>query len=50
VLTDPHLARDLRERSQVVAASHTWARSAERTLAILACAGQRGVKVKRSGV
>jgi hypothetical protein len=49
VLTDPHLGRDLRERAQVVAARHTWARSAERTLATLACAAQRGVKVELSG-
>jgi len=35
VLADPRLARDLGERGQAVAAEHTWARSAERTLALL---------------
>jgi alpha-1,3-rhamnosyl/mannosyltransferase len=49
VLTDPHLGRDLRERAQVVAARYTWARSAERTLAILARAAQRGVRVEENG-
>jgi glycosyltransferase involved in cell wall biosynthesis len=48
VLTDPHLGRDLRQRAQVVAARHTWARSAERILAILACAAQRNMKVRKS--
>jgi glycosyltransferase involved in cell wall biosynthesis len=36
VLTDPHARRDLRERGQAIAARHTWARSAERTLSLLA--------------
>jgi glycosyltransferase involved in cell wall biosynthesis len=36
VLTDPRLAGDLRRRARAVAAGHTWARSAERTLALLA--------------
>jgi glycosyltransferase involved in cell wall biosynthesis len=35
VLTDPRLTQDLRSRAQSVAARHTWARSAERTLALL---------------
>ncbi len=35
VLTDPDVDRDLRERGQAVAASHTWAQSAERTLSLL---------------
>ncbi|MGD0063803.1 MAG: glycosyltransferase family 1 protein [Streptosporangiaceae bacterium] len=42
VLTDPEIAQDLRERGQVVAARHTWARSAERTLSLLAGAARRG--------
>jgi glycosyltransferase involved in cell wall biosynthesis len=36
VLTDPLFARDLRARARAAAAGHTWARSAERTLALLA--------------
>ena len=36
VLTDPHVRRDLRVRGQAIAARHTWARSAERTLSLLA--------------
>ena len=36
VLSDPQLEQDLRGRARVVAARRTWARSAERTLAVLA--------------
>lgn len=36
VLTDQPFARDLRARARAAAAGHTWARSAERTLALLA--------------
>jgi glycosyltransferase involved in cell wall biosynthesis len=50
VLTDPHFGRDLRERAQAVAARHTWTRSAERTLTLLARAAQRGVRSDESGV
>jgi glycosyltransferase involved in cell wall biosynthesis len=35
VLSDPREARDLTRRARDVAANHTWARSAERTLALL---------------
>jgi glycosyltransferase involved in cell wall biosynthesis len=42
VLGDPRLAADLRGRAQAVAARHTWSRSAERTLALLASAAQCG--------
>ena len=42
VLSDPRCARDLRDRGRAVAAGHTWARSAERTLAMLASAARRG--------
>ncbi len=42
VLTDPDVARDLRQRGQAVAAGHTWARSAERTLSLLEGAARRG--------
>jgi len=35
VLSDPDLAQDLRKRARSVAARHTWARSAELTLAVL---------------
>jgi glycosyltransferase involved in cell wall biosynthesis len=35
VLADPRLAAGLRERGRTVAAGHTWARSAERTLELL---------------
>jgi glycosyltransferase involved in cell wall biosynthesis len=42
VLGDPDLAQDLRRRAEAVAARHTWARSAERTLALLASAARRG--------
>src|ERR1039457_1270341 len=41
VLTDPGVGRDLRERGQAIAARHTWARSAERTLSLLASAARR---------
>jgi glycosyltransferase involved in cell wall biosynthesis len=41
VLTDPYVAQDLRERGQAIAARHTWARSAERTLSLLAGAARR---------
>jgi glycosyltransferase involved in cell wall biosynthesis len=41
VLADPDARRDLRERGQAVAARHTWARSAERTLSLLARAARR---------
>lgn len=41
VLTDVHVERDLRERARAVAADHTWARSAERTLSLLAGASRR---------
>ena len=43
VLTDPQLGRDLRERGQAVAARHTWARSAERTLSFLTATARLGV-------
>jgi glycosyltransferase involved in cell wall biosynthesis len=49
VLSDPCLARDLRERARAVAARHTWARSAERTLAMLAGAARGGQKRGDSG-
>ena len=44
VLTDARARRDLRERGQAIAARHTWARSAERTLSLLARAagGENG--------
>jgi glycosyltransferase involved in cell wall biosynthesis len=42
VLSHPDLAQDLRRRAQAVAASHTWARSAERTLALLSVAAKKG--------
>jgi glycosyltransferase involved in cell wall biosynthesis len=35
VLSDPDLSQDLRKRARSVAARHTWARSAELTLAVL---------------
>lgn len=41
VLSDPRLAQNLRERGRDVAARHTWARSAELTLAVLARAAAR---------
>jgi glycosyltransferase involved in cell wall biosynthesis len=44
VLTDEDFARGLRERAQAVAAEHTWAQSASRTLAMLvsvAASGER---------
>lgn len=44
VLSDPHFAQDLRERARAVAARHTWARSAERTLAVLASAARAGAR------
>lgn len=43
VLTDPGVERDLRERGNAIAARHTWACSAERTLSLLAGAARRGV-------
>ena len=43
VLTDPQLGQDLRERGQAVAARHTWARSAERTLSFLTATARPGV-------
>jgi glycosyltransferase involved in cell wall biosynthesis len=49
VLTYPRLRRELRERAQAVAAGRTWARSAERTLAMLASTVSRdGPAAKRS--
>jgi glycosyltransferase involved in cell wall biosynthesis len=42
MLTYPRLRQELAERAQAVAARHTWARSAERTLTMLARAAQRG--------
>jgi len=45
VLADPRLARDLGERGRAVAAGHTWAHSAERTLALLTRAA-RGAGVR----
>ncbi len=42
VLTDPGVEADLRERGQAVAARHTWARSADRTLSLLASVAGRG--------
>lgn len=44
VLTDPHLAQDLRHRARVAVSRHTWAESAERTLAILAWAAGTGTR------
>ncbi len=43
VLADPGVERDLRERGAAIAARHTWACSAERTLSLLASAARRGV-------
>jgi glycosyltransferase involved in cell wall biosynthesis len=42
VLSRPEIAQDLRSQAQTVAASHTWARSAERTLSLLAEAAKKG--------
>jgi len=42
VLTDPGVGRELRERGHAVAARHTWARSAGRTLSLLASVARRG--------
>lgn len=47
VLSDPHFAEDLRERARVVAAGHTWAHSAELTLAALASAVEEAGGRKR---
>jgi glycosyltransferase involved in cell wall biosynthesis len=44
VLADPCFARDLRQRGQAVAAGHTWADSAELTLALLTRAAGGGVR------
>jgi glycosyltransferase involved in cell wall biosynthesis len=44
VLSDPQFAQDLRGRAWAVAARHSWARSAERTLAVLAGAARSGAK------
>ncbi len=49
VLTDPDVAHDLRERGRAVAAGHTWARSAERTLSVLAGAARPGLAGCESG-
>ena len=49
VLSDPRFAHDLRERARSVAAQHTWAGSAERTLAVLASAAQSGTKGGEGG-
>jgi glycosyltransferase involved in cell wall biosynthesis len=49
VLSDPHSAQGLRERARAVAARHTWARSAERTLAVLASAARGGAKGGEGG-
>ncbi len=49
VLSDPELAQNLRERGQAVAAIHTWASSAERTLAVLASVGSGGAKGRAGG-
>jgi glycosyltransferase involved in cell wall biosynthesis len=48
VLGDPRLAADLRDRARAVAASHTWARSAERTLALLSSTAGRARNLKGS--
>ncbi len=56
VLTDPGVGRELRERGEAIAARHTWARSAERTLSLLASAAsaasaaRRGVTGSENGV
>jgi len=42
VLADPDAGRELRERGQAVATRHTWARSAERTLSLLARVARGG--------
>lgn len=49
VLTDPGVGRDLRARGQAIAAEHTWARSAERTLSLLAGVARRGVTRSENG-
>ena len=41
VLADPGARRELRERGQAVAGRHTWARSAECTLSLLARVARR---------
>ena len=45
VLANPRLARNLGERGRAVAEWHTWARSAERTLALLTHAA-RGARIE----
>ncbi len=50
LLTYPRLRWELTERAQAVAARHTWERSAERTLTLLARAAQRGAKAGENGV
>jgi glycosyltransferase involved in cell wall biosynthesis len=50
VLTYPRLRRELRERAQAVVARHTWARSAERTLAMLASTASRYRQAAKSSV
>jgi len=49
LLTDPHTRRDLRERGQAIAARHTWARSAGRTLSLLARTARRGATGGENG-
>jgi glycosyltransferase involved in cell wall biosynthesis len=44
VLSNPHFAQDLRDRARAVAARHTWNRSAEHTLALLASAARGGAR------
>lgn len=41
VLTDPNLATELRRRSRAVAAGHTWATAADRTLTLLSNTANR---------
>ena len=49
VLSESRFAQDLRERARGVAADHTWARSAELTLAVLAGAAAGGVRKGEHG-
>jgi glycosyltransferase involved in cell wall biosynthesis len=50
VLADPRLAQDLRRRARAVAQEHTWARSAELTLALLSGAARRSRNPKKGGI
>ena len=49
VLSDPDLAQDLRERARKVAATCTWAKTAEHTLAVLVGASNGTKKRDRRG-